>query len=171
LKVFNFKLEKGDPATALSSPSGLVLTQETAKKIFGNQDPLGKTIEISGYGNFTVSGVLAKFAGKTHLEFEVLASMTALPALEKQNIMSSSLDSWTNYYSGVTYIKLQKGKKEEDVNRALAEISKKYYAGVKLETRDRGYEFFLQPLTKISPGPILSNNMGRAMPKDYLDFS
>jgi putative ABC transport system permease protein len=53
LKVFNFKLEKGDPATALSSPSSLVLTQETAKKIFGNEDPLGKTIEIRGYGNFT----------------------------------------------------------------------------------------------------------------------
>jgi IS30 family transposase len=90
--------------------------------------------------------VLDKFAGKTHFEFELLASMNALPVLEKQNIMSPSLDSWTNYYSGLTYIKLQKGKKEKDVNAALAEISKKYYAGVKLETRDRGYEFFLQPL-------------------------
>src|SRR5215203_417573 len=170
LKVFNFKLEKGDPATALSSPGGVVLTQETAKKIFGNEDPFGKTIEIKGYGNFTVSGVLDKFAGKTHFEFEVLASMNALPVLEKQNIMSPSLDSWTNYYSGLTYIKLQKGKKEKEVNDALAAISKKYYAGVKLETRDRGYEFFLQPLTKISPGRILSNNMGRAMPKIILTF-
>jgi len=170
LKVFNFKLEKGDPATAFSSPSSLVLTQETAKKIFGSEDPLGKTIEIRGYGNFTVSGVLDKFAGKTHFDFEVLASMNALPVLEKQNIMSPSLESWTNYYSGLTYIKLQKGKKEADVNAALAAISKKYYAGVKLETRDRGYEFFLQPLTKISPGPILSNNMGRAMPKIILTF-
>ncbi len=170
LKVFNFKLKKGDPNTALSSPAGLVLTQETAKKIFGSEDPLGKTIEIRGYGNFTISGVLDKFAGKTHLDFEVLASMNALPVLEKQNIMSPSLESWTNYYSGLTYIKLQEGKKEADVNAVLAEISKKYYAGVKLETRDRGYEFFLQPLTKISPGPILSNNMGRAMPKIILTF-
>jgi len=170
LKVFNFKLEKGDPATALSLPSGLVLTQEAAKKVFGSEDPLGKTIEISGYGNFTVSGVLDKFAGKTHFEFEALASMNALPALEKQNIMSPSLDSWTNYYSGLIYIKLPEGKKEREVNAALAEISKKYYAGVKLETRDRGYEFFLQPLTQISPGPILSNNMGRAMPKIILTF-
>ena len=170
LKVFNFKLEKGDPATALSSPASLVLTQETAKKIFGNEDPLGKIIEIKGYGNFTVSGVLDKFAGKTHFDFEVLASMNALPVLEKQNIMSPSLGSWTNYYSGLTYIKLQKGKTEKEVNAALAEISKKYYTGVKLETRDKGYDFFLQPLTKISPGPVLSNNMGRAMPKVILTF-
>jgi putative ABC transport system permease protein len=113
LKVFNFKLEKGDPATALSSPAGLVLTQETAKKIFGNEDPLGKTVEIRGYGNFTVSGVLDRFAGKTHFEFEVLASMNALPALEKQNIMSQALESWTNYYAGLTYIKLQKRQKRK----------------------------------------------------------
>ena len=96
--------------------------------------------------------------------------MNAVPVLEKQNIMSPSLESWTNYYSGLTYIKLQEGKNEKDVNAALAAISKKYYAGVKLETRDRGYEFFLQPLTKISPGPVLSNNMGRAMPKIILTF-
>src|SRR5262245_41311220 len=57
-RVFNFKLEKGNPATALSSPAGLVLTQEAAKKIFGNEDPLGKTVELRGFGNFTVNGVL-----------------------------------------------------------------------------------------------------------------
>jgi putative ABC transport system permease protein len=77
-------LRKGDPVSALSSPSGLVLTQETTKKIFGNEDPLGKTVEIKGFGNFTVTGVLDKFEGKTHFDFEVLASMNAIPVLEKQ---------------------------------------------------------------------------------------
>lgn len=167
-KVFNFELEKGNPSTALSSPDGLVLTQDAAKKVFGNEDPIGKAVEINGYGNFKITGVLKEFEGKTHLEFEVLASMNALPALEKQNIMSPSLDSWTNYYAGYIYIKLHKGKREKDVNEALAAISKKNYEGVKLETRDKGYEFYLQPLNKISPGIILSNNMGRAMPKIVL---
>lgn len=167
-RVFNFKLEKGDPATALSSPNGLVLTQEAAKKIFGNADPLGKTVELNSYGNFTVNGVFEEFPGKTHFEFEVLVSMNALPILEKQEVVSQSLQSWTNYYSGHIYIKLQKGQKEKEVNDALAAISKRNYAGVKLETRDKAYQFYLQPLTKISPGPIMSNNMGRAMPKILL---
>ena len=167
-KVFNFKLEKGNSATALSSPDGLVLTQEAAKRIFGDVDPLGKTVELIGYGNFTVNGVMEEFPGKTHFEFEVLVSMSALPILEKQEIVSQSLQSWTNYYSGHIYVKLQKGKGEKEVNDALASISKRNYDGVKLETRDKGYEFYLQPLTKISPGPILSNNMGRAMPKILL---
>src|SRR6185503_9589009 len=170
LEVFNFKLEKGNPATALSSPDGLVITSETAKKIFGNIDPIGKTVELRGFGNFTVNGVLEEFPGKTHFDFELLASINTLPLLEKQHQISSSLQSWTNYYSGHIYIKLQKGKRLSDVNAALAAISKKYYTDVKLETRDRGYEFYLQPLNKISPGPNLSNNMGRAMPKMVLIF-
>lgn len=170
LTVFNFILEKGNPATALSSPDGIVLTKEAAKKIFGNGDPIGKTISLNGYGNYLVSGVLEDFKGKTHFDFEVLASINALPVLEKQSIVSPSLHDWTNYYAGHLYLKLKEGRTQQEVEAALAAIARKQYAGLKLETRDKGYAFFLQPLTKISPGPILSNNMGRAVPELVLIF-
>jgi putative ABC transport system permease protein len=170
LDVFNFKLEKGNPATALNDPDGIILTQETAKKIFGNSDPMGKTISMGGYGNYTVKGIFEKFAGKNHLEFEVVASTAALPALEKQEQISASLDNWNNYYSNYVYIKLKKGVDPKEVKTALAEISRKNYAGRKLETRDKGYKFYLQPLAKISPGMILSNNMGRALPEILILF-
>jgi putative ABC transport system permease protein len=170
LDVFNFRLEKGNPTTALNDPDGIILTQEAAKKIFGNSDPMGKTISMGGYGNYTVKGVFEKFPGKTHLEFEVVASTAALPALEKQEQISASLDNWNNYYSNYVYIKLKKGVDPKEVKTALAEISRKNYAGRKLETRDKGYEFYLQPLTKISPGMILSNNMGRALPEILILF-
>ena len=168
--VFNFKLEKGNPSTALSSPDGLVLTQQAAKKIFGNTDPIGKMVELKGYGNFTITGVLEKFPGKTHLEFELLGSATALPGLEKQKKVSSSLNSWTNYYACHIFVKLKEGKKPGDVEAALNLISQKNYAPLQLETRDKGYKFFLQPLGEISPGMILSNNMGRALPEVVLIF-
>ncbi|MEP6514454.1 MAG: ABC transporter permease, partial [Parafilimonas sp.] len=48
IDVFNFKLEKGNPSTALNEPDGIILTQETAKKVFGNNDPMGKIISIGG---------------------------------------------------------------------------------------------------------------------------
>ena len=80
------------------------------------------------------------------------------------------MQDWTNYYAGHLYLKLKEGKTQEEVETALAAISKKYYAGVKLETRDKAYEFYLHPLTEISPGPILSNNMGRAVPEIVLIF-
>ena len=83
LAVFNFPLEKGNLATALDERNGLVLTQESAQKIFGKHEPLGQTLTLSGYGEFVVTGVLKKFISKTHFEFEALASTAALPAFEK----------------------------------------------------------------------------------------
>jgi putative ABC transport system permease protein len=168
LSVFNFKLEKGNPSSALSEPDAIVLTQETAKKIFGNEEPLGKIVSFKGYGNFTVKAVLEKFAGKTHFEFEAIASTAALPLLEKQNAVMETSNNWNNYYMGYVYVKLKPGAILSEVNASLAEISSKNYKGRQLEIRDKAYAFFLQPLSKISPGPILSNNMGRALPEILL---
>ncbi|MFZ6013805.1 MAG: FtsX-like permease family protein, partial [Bacteroidota bacterium] len=53
---------------------------------------------------------------------------------------------------------------EEEASLALAAIYKRYYARLKLETRDKGYRFYLHPLVKITPGPELSNQMGSGMP-------
>lgn len=170
LEVFNFELEKGNPSTALNEPDGIILTQESAKRIFGNTDPMGKVISIHGLGNYSVKGVFKKFPGKTHFEFEAIASTLALSILEKQNQVTASLQNWNNYYSSYVYMKLKPGVALNEVNAALAEISRKNYDDQRLETRDKGYEFYLQPLNKISPGPILSNNMGRSLPLFALWF-
>lgn len=170
LQVFNFQLAKGNPATALSQPNNLILTHESAEKLFGTHEALGQTISISGYGELTITGVLKKFPGKTHFEFEALASSAAIPIWEKDGIIGESTDNWNDYYSNYTYFKLKEGKTIEEVNAALAVISKKYYANLKLETRDKGYEFYLQPLSEITPGPGLSNSMGSGMPSFLLYF-
>ncbi len=165
LDVFNFPLERGNPHTALNEPGSLILTKESAEKIFGQQEPLGQTLTLSGYGEFVITGVLKKMKGKSHFEFEALASFTAIPALEKAGVISASMDNWNNYYHNYNYFKLREGHSPEEVVKALAEISKKHYNGLKLETRDRGYEFYLHPLSEITPGPELSNQMGRGLPQ------
>lgn len=170
LEVFNFELERGDPKTALAAPNNLVLTQETAERIFGNTEPLGKIITIGSLGEFHVTGVLKKFPGKTHLEFQLLGSTTALPQLEKQRLVMQATENWNNYYSSYVYFKLKEGKSTDEVSQALAQIAKKNYADLKLETRDRGYEFYLHPLNEITPGPELSNQMGNGMPEMVLIF-
>jgi putative ABC transport system permease protein len=170
LQVFNFAFEKGNPSTALAQPNNLVLTQQTAERIFGTRDPLGQTISVGGYGEFTITGVLKKFPGKTHFEFQALASTTALPVWEKDGVIGSSLGNWNNYYSSYIYVKLKEGHDPEELEQVLPAIVKKNYANLKLETRDQGYEFFLQSLNSITPGPILSNQMGNGMPTVLLIF-
>ncbi|HMJ67864.1 MAG TPA: ABC transporter permease [Cyclobacteriaceae bacterium] len=169
-EVFNFPFEKGDPATALKDPKGIVLTQVAAEKLFGRQEPLGQTISFGKLGEFHVTGVLKPFISKTHFEFEVVGSMEALPAYEKAGLQGASLENWNNYYAGYVYLKLKEGHTTQEVDRSLAEISSKYYAGLKLETRDKGYEFYLDPLPSITPGPSISNRMGNGVPDTVLVF-
>src|SRR5688572_8025810 len=89
LQMFNFQLAKGNSSTALAEPNNLILTHESAERIFGTQEPLGQTLSLSGYGEFTITGVLKKFPSKTHFVFEALASSTALPVWEKDGIVTA----------------------------------------------------------------------------------
>jgi putative ABC transport system permease protein len=171
LEVFNFPLLKGDAATALAKPNSLVLTKQTAEKIFGTIDPVGQTISYGGYGDFTITGVLHELPGKTHLEFEMLCSIATLPSLEKANVVSASLNNWSAYYNNYVYVKLKAGRNPQEVERALAEINKKYCVGLKSEGRDIKYEsFYLHALEKITPGPELADRMGKGMPAPFLIF-
>jgi putative ABC transport system permease protein len=170
LTLFNFPLEKGHPGTALNEPNSLVITHEAAEKIFGITEPLGQTLSLSGYGEFVVTGVLKPFLSKTHFDFEILASTAAIPALEKVGTMSPVTDNWNNYYANYVYFKLKEGRSADEAEKALTEIVQKHYAGLKLETRDKGYEFYLQPLEAITPGPELSNQMGNGMPSLLIVF-
>jgi putative ABC transport system permease protein len=165
LQMFNFPMESGSPLTALKDPSSIVLTPACAEKIFGRVDPMGKVLKVKGFGEFVVTGVLKKFPSKTHFTFEALASLAAMPAWEMSGTVNSATDNWSNYYSNYSYFKLKNGHTLEEVEKALADISKKYYTSTKLEARDRGYEFYLHALGDITPGPELSNQMGNGLPE------
>ena len=169
-RLFGFTFNAGNAATALNEPNAIVLTKELSEKLFPNDNAIGKTVNISGAGLFKVTGVLNKFAGKTHLEFDALGSFASIPALEKSNAVISTLNNWQNYYSNYTYIRLKPGTKVSQIEGSLAEIVKQNYKGLILESRDAGYHFYLQPLNKITPGPMLSNNMGRALSSGQLWF-
>lgn len=168
--LFNFKLEKGNAATALSNPNSLVLTQAASKKIFGSRETLGQTLTIKGIGEFTVTGVLEEFPSKTHLDFEVLASTSLLPSIEGKGAVMKSVDSWSNYNTGYVYFKIKEGATEKTIVTALTDLAKKNYDSLKIEAKNKGYEFYLQKLTDITPGPELNSQMGRGLPSMVSNF-
>ncbi len=170
LQVFNFPFEKGNPSTALTGSNGLVLTKQTAEKIFGTTDPLGQTISIKGYGEFIITGVLQDLIGKTHFEFEAICSISTLSILEKKNIVSTSLDNWSVYDNNYVYVKLKEGQNDRSIEQVLVEISKKFCVGLKSDGKDIAYDFYLQPLSEITPGRELSGGMGKGMPAYLLVF-
>ena len=165
-RVFGFQLEAGNAATALNEPFSMVLTKEAAIKFFGNENPLDKTLDVTGFGQFKVTGVLQKIEQKTHLDFEALASASTMISLEKDADPEEAVSGdWKNYYATCNYVLLRPGKSKADLETVLNELANTRYQGLTLETRDAGYRFQAQPLANISPATeILSQTQDRAMP-------
>ncbi len=168
-KVFGFQLDAGNEADALAAPFSIILTQEAAVKFFGNTNPLDKTLDIKGYGQFKVSGVLKKITQKTHLQFEALASAATMATLEKQLKPEEAdfavLDNWLNYYQTYTYALLRPGKTKADLETVLGELAATRYKGLALESRDAGYQFHAQNLARITPADeLLSQSSGGGLP-------
>jgi putative ABC transport system permease protein len=71
LQVFALPLAHGDRHTALDQPYSAVLTEALARKLYGQENPLGKTLRVNDKQDYKITGVLAPYAGKTHLEAEI----------------------------------------------------------------------------------------------------
>ena len=139
--VFSFKLLKGNPANALGQPNTIVLTEEAAKKYFGNEDPVGKTLEattaFAPTFNLQVTGVVSKPPTNSHLKFDALISMSTLGDI-------SNLWAYHMYH---TYIVLADKASETSLETKLKSFSDKYITNN--PNADGKQEIHLQPITDI----------------------
>ncbi len=163
-ELFDFELSLGNPKTALLDPYSIVITTEVAEKFFRNQDPMGQTLTIGEKGQFTVTGVFAELPGKTHIEFEALGSYTTVPILENQEKLPKHLDSWENASSGWLYFTLQDGQRRGDFQVFLDGLTKEFYN----ESSEFVATFRIQKMTDITPGPLMGNQIGQAMPNFFV---
>lgn len=87
-KVFSFPFLKGDPNTALKEANSMVITASTAKRYFGDADPMGKLIDVKAPTGtktlFTVTGVLADIPTQSHLQFDMLGSLASVTEFNDQ---------------------------------------------------------------------------------------
>ncbi len=105
--VFTFPLKIGDSKTALSNPFSVVITPQTAKKYFGNENPIGKTIyfqvkELPGKFGFTVTGILEDIPSNSTIKFDFLASFSSFDRIVGKAVDDMNWDGpvWT-------YVQLQ----------------------------------------------------------------
>ncbi|MDX1585383.1 MAG: ABC transporter permease [Balneolaceae bacterium] len=115
-EVFSWKMLKGDPETALTYPDGIVLTEQTAAKYFGSEDPIGKTLELEYQGSqllFQVNGIVQNVPSNSHFQFDFLASMEPVVqfygGLEQmmQNYGSNNFATYLLLPEGYDYENLQ----------------------------------------------------------------
>ena len=75
LKIFTFPLVKGTPDTVFASLESIALTESAAKRIFGDEDPMGKPVRVNNSDDLIVTGILKDIPKNSHLQFDFLASM------------------------------------------------------------------------------------------------
>jgi putative ABC transport system permease protein len=134
-KIFSFPFIRGNPETALDDRYSVVLTEETARKYFGDEDPIGKVLHIvQQEGDFKVTGVTKSLPLNSHLRFDFVVRIEFLG-----EDRLARWDEWT----GPTYLLLRPGVSAADFETRIAGIYKENISP------DVTYRPALQPLTKV----------------------
>ena len=144
LQVFSYKLIKGDRAAALNRPDAVLITEELAKKYFGNEDALGKILRKDNNKDVIVTGVLANIPSNSHLQFDIILPMSSI-AQTSDNIKNQVWDNFDFY----AYIQLDKTFDPSSVN--IAKFNKQMDEIYKTHVSEKilKVNFWLQPLTAI----------------------
>jgi len=136
LTMFTFPMVKGNPATALSDPYSVVMTERMAEKYFGNENPIGKTVTVNNKYDFTVTGVMKEIPHNSTLQFDFL-----FPILFLKEDWNLNLNALTNF-AFTTYFQLQKNTDYETVGNKITEWIKQQYPSANIE-------LFLRPYTEL----------------------
>jgi putative ABC transport system permease protein len=149
--IFDIPLSEGNPDTALNDPNTLILSQRTAQKYFGEEDPVGKTLRLNDRTDYMVTGVFEEIPGNSHFHFDVFISMISLDESKNKIWMSQNFQ---------TYILLREGADPAALEAKFPDLLLKYM-GPQIETfmgksmeklmeeNELRGEFFLQPLRDI----------------------
>jgi putative ABC transport system permease protein len=133
--MFSFQLIKGDGQTILTEPFSAVLTDETAQKYFGDEDPMGKTLMVNNKYEFTVTGIVKKPPKNSSLTFDILVPFNYLKEIGEYD------DQWGNN-SIRTYVQLNENAIPDSVNSKLTRV-------VRNHNPESTTDFLVFPLTRV----------------------
>jgi len=149
--VFSFRLLRGDPSTCLKEPRSIVLTEEYARKYFGGEDPIGKSLKIEQDTNLSVvTGVMEDIPANSHIRPKMIGSLNTLGISRSNN--------WVNH-NFYTYVMLREGTDPRAFEEGLYDMVIKYvgpmvvqFMGIDMdqfEAAGHSYGYRIQKLTDI----------------------
>ena len=118
--MFTLPLLRGDPATALSAPYSIVLSEKLAKKYFGDANPLGMNLTLENRFQFMVTGVMKEIPENSIFTFEAVIPFSFLREI------GALSNSWGNN-SILTFVELAEGSDLESVNKKLTDVVLEYH--------------------------------------------
>jgi putative ABC transport system permease protein len=144
LTMFDFPLVQGDPRSALANPKSVLLTESAARRFFGPDDPIGKTLMVRDEKiPMTVTGVLKDIPENSHIDFDLMMPWADFSVWEKA---AGKEDDWFTILP-ILYVQLTPGANPS----ALAEKASRVVR--KNDTKPGEKTLFLQPLREIHLHP------------------
>ena len=131
--VFTVKFLRGDAKTALKDVNSVVITESTAKRYFGEEDPIGKVLRMNRRDDLTVSAVITDVPAQSHIHYDFLLSYRRLP--------SNANTNWNNY-NYYTYVKVHAGTNPDVLEKKIQDVFEK-------NDEENYADFYVQPLLDI----------------------
>ncbi len=132
-EVFSVPFILGDPKTALADINSIVLTETTAKRYFGKDDPIGKILKMDGSSDVTVTAVIRDVAPQSHFHYDFLLSYRRL---------SGDANTRWGSYNYYTYVKVRPGTDIPSFEKKIQELHDR-------NSTEHFSAFYTQPLTDI----------------------
>lgn len=142
-KVFSVPLLRGVDSLVLKEPFTVVLNETMAKKMFGDEDPMGKIIVMNDDNEFKVTGIFQDFPENSHMNFDVLYSFATYVAFTSEQARTAW--QWDGF---LNYVVLHPGTDPDKLSKKFPEFIQQRQ-GEELAQYGAGMEFVLQPLDKI----------------------
>lgn len=123
--VFTAELVQGDPEKVLDEPMTAVITEEQARRFFGDENAIGKQLSFKGSEEFTVTGVMKSLPETSHFKVDMLLSMNSLPVMYGTRRF---MESWF-WNPCWTYILLEENASAKELEKQLPAFVDKSYTG------------------------------------------
>lgn len=142
-EIFNYNFISGDPIKDLQNPSHAFISQSTAKKYFGDENPVGKSLSVDKKTEFIISGVFEDIPQNTHLKFDIILSWANLLNIYGKDIEESWGDT-----GAYTYLLFRKGASIPNFEKQLSELVNKEI-GEMIKEYKLKFDFPIQKITDI----------------------
>lgn len=151
---FDIPLLKGNKQTALRQPNQMIISQSSARRYFGDEDPMGKVLK-GNFGEMKITGVYDDLPANSHIRFDFVSSFDNTEYRKQQNYIS---------FDSHTYIRLRRDADAKALEAKFPKMVDTYASGqierelnqswADYQKAGNGYRYFLQPLTDIHLDPV-----------------
>lgn len=162
-EIFTIPFLAGNPETALKEPNSIVITEEIARKYFGDEDPLGQTLHFDHFfANCKVTGIVENYPDNSHFDFGILLSLSSF-----KTINFDFNNSWRNHTFS-TYVLLNQNSSAVDVESRMQQFMKSQLDPYLVQRYQKSYDeiyqggdhynLFLAPLGEVHLSTLVHEN-------------